>query len=530
MIRYIIQNKRIVYLLSEILFVCGIAITAYLHHLDSQTRLAVLRDHVLSQAGVIRVNLEHEINTSLNLTLGLAVYIASHPDISQTEFESIAKRIVGKAHYIQNIGLARDNVISHIYPLQGNEKALGFHYLDSPEQRDAVVRAIETRNTVIAGPVKLVQGGTGLISRMPIFLDNAQTQYWGMASLVIQLDAFFHKVGIDQSAQNLRIALRGKDSTGESGEVFYGKPELFQQRDTVLLPISLPQGSWQLAAMPRDAWSPASGHAIIIWGLGLAVSTTLSILLFGLLNSMRALSEAKQKVELANEQKARFFSHMTHELRTPLTAIQGVVGLLAGKRLQLDTAKIDELLQNALRNCTRLQWIINDMLDLKKLESGSSQYNMIPLAIREVIADAVDEVEQFARQYNMELVIEDQVPESVRVLADKPQLRQVLANLLANAIKYSPAQSTIRVIASTTTGVVRVEVIDQGEGISENRIEGIFNEFSQDKPTDKAGIASTGLGLSISKHIIQQHGGTIGCHNLPEGGCCFFFTLPVQAS
>jgi signal transduction histidine kinase len=522
----VIRNKGVIYLPSIALFACCMALTGYLYHLEKQSQLAKLRDQVVSQAGTIRANIEHEVNTSLNLTMGLVVYIVSNPEITQLEFEPIAERIIGKASYIQNIGLAKDNVISHIYPLEGNAQALGLRYMDIPQQRDAVIRAIESRNTIIAGPVNLVQGGVGLISRIPIFLDKQQQRYWGIASLVIKADEFFARLGIESFSGTLNIGLRGKDSRGDAGEVFYGDPGLFSQGQSVVLPISLPEGSWILVAAPKAGWHMDGQRAFSIWLIGTSVSLLLSVLFFALLKTISALSEAKRKMGLAYAHKERFFTHMAHELRTPLTAIQGVVGLLASKKVALDTEKADGLLQNAQRNCQRLLWIINDVLDLKKLESASRKDVMVPLSISKVIENAIDEVGQVAGQYQMAIIREGGNDNAIEVLGDASQLRQVLVNLLANAIKYSPSGSSITVKLDARVGDVRVEVIDQGEGISPDKIDDVFNEFSQDKASEKIGIASTGLGLAISKLIIGQHEGSIGCYNVTDGGCCFFFVLP----
>ena len=522
-----IQTKSVIYLLSIGLFGCFVAVTGYLYHLDKNSQLANLRDQVLSQAGTIRANIEHEVNTSLNLTMGLVVYIASNPNITQSEFESIAERIIGKATYIQNIGLAKNNVISHIYPLAGNTKALGLRYLDSPQQRDAVLRAIKTQNTVIAGPVNLVQGGVGLISRIPIFLDNEQEKYWGIASLVIKADEFYRQVGIEQFAPGLLIALRGKDAMGISGDVFYGDAGLFQPDRSVLLPITLPEGSWLLASAPRNGWEMNAQRSFAIWLTGLSISLVLSVLLFALLSTVAALSETKRKMMLAYEHKDRFFTHMAHELRTPLTAIQGAVGLLASKKINLNSEKADDLLQNAQRNCQRLLWIINDVLDLKKLESGSRQHAMEPFSINHAISDAIDEIEQLAGRYRIELTRQDSLDDTVMVLGDKAKISQVLANFLANAVKYSPVGSVITVKTSVDNEGVCVEVIDQGEGISADKLDAVFSEFSQDKVSDKTEIASTGLGLAISRLIIEQHDGEIGCYNISGGGCSFYFVLPL---
>lgn len=527
-VRDLITHRLAIVVVTALVFIGASAVSVNLYQLNKQREFAYLHDQVLQQASVIRANLEHEINTSLNLTLGLVIYISTHPDITQHEFSVIARRIVQKAPYIKNVGLARDNVISHIYPLAGNEAALGIRYLDLPDQREAVLRAINTRSTVIAGPVRLVQGGTGLISRIPIFLDNRAEDYWGIASLVIDAEAFYQRVGISSGVTgNLNIALRGKDSLGDQGEVFYGDGELFERPDSVLLPIAWPEGSWVLAAEPHQGWVLYNSGSFEILMLGISVSVFISMLVYALLDALVALSQAKRRAEASSEQKSRFFGHMTHELRTPLTAIQGVLGILQSDRVELDKAQVRELLGNADRNCSRLLWVINDVLDLKKLESGGMQLSVEPVAVMGLVRDAIDELKHIADQYQISLRIEQSVDDGVQVSGDRQRLGQVVANLLGNAIKYSPEGSVVRVNVLKIPEAVRLEVIDQGEGVSADKLDSIFEEFVQDKASRKDKIASTGLGLSISKKIIEQHQGRIGCRNLEAGGCCFYAELPI---
>lgn len=525
--RRLLENRNFVYLLVLCVFLGGAAVTGYLHRLDQQKQTAYLRDRVLQQASTVRAGIEYQINTSLNLTMGLVVYVATRPDITQEEFAPIAARILERARYIRNIGLAKDAVITHIYPLEGNRKALGARLLEIPQQREAVLRAIETEDSIIAGPVALVQGGSAFISRIPIFLGKEQTRLWGLASVVMNVEAFFKEAGIERYRDDLMVALRGKDSLGEAGDVFYGDAALFERADSVQLTITLPQGSWVLAAALRDGGQADGRRSAILLGSGIGISLVVSLLLYVLLDLLVALSKANQRAEQASAQKARFFTHMTHELRTPLTAIQGVIGLLASGKLKLDAEQATGLLQNALRNCQRLQWIINDMLDLKKLESGTANLAREPLPVAELIADGIDSVEQFARQYGVDLQVDNRVDDAVKVSGDRVRLQQVMLNLLSNAIKYSPEHGRVTVNAFETTGNVCVEVIDQGAGVSADKLGVIFEEFSQDKPSAKHDIASTGLGLSISKQIIEQHGGTIGCRNIAGGGCCFSIELPA---
>ena len=526
--RRLFLNRKFILLVVVVVLAAGVALTGYLYRLDLEIQRSALRDVTARQAASIRASLEQEINTTLNLTQGLVVYVATNPDLTQKQFVGIASRILQRTPYIRNIGLARDNVITHIYPLEGNEAALGFRYAESREQWPAVSRAIATGNSVIAGPVNLVQGGSGLISRIPIYTDDAGRDYWGIASLVIDIDAFFEQVGLPayEEQGDIEVALRGKDGTGVAGPVFHGNADLFASVDTLKATISLPEGSWMLAVHPRGGWQRDSVRSEVILSVGLIVSVLVSGLIFALLDTLVALSHAKRRAEQANEVKTRFFSHMAHELRTPLTAIQGALGLLTSETVRQDPERSGELLDNAVRNCARLNWIVNDVLDLKRLEAGGITYAFEACPVADLMGDAVDGVEQYAQQYRTRIEVENRLESDAAVFGDAHRLQQVLVNLLSNAIKYSPDDSTVVINAASIEDGVRIEVIDQGEGVSEDKVEDIFNEFSQDKLSPRRNIASTGLGLSISKLIIEQHHGRIGVYNIAGGGSSFYIELP----
>lgn len=528
--RPVLSDHRFIYPLVLATFAGGLGVTAYLHHLDQRQQRAQARDTLIQAASMVRAGIEQQANTSLNLASGLVLYVADNPDLTQRQFERAAARILRRAPYIRNVALAKDSVLSHIYPLEGNRKALGFRLLDSPQQRAAVVRTLESKHSLIAGPVDLIQGGRGFIGRIPVYLDEQRTRRWGLASVAMNVDAFFVAAGIGQFGTELDIALRGKDGLGSAGEVFYGDAALFARADAVRLPISLPQGSWELAARARAGTQLDQPRSAALLTIGFVTALLFSAFLYVLLDTLVALSRANRRAEQASAQKARFFAHMTHELRTPLTAIHGVISLLASGRLPPDAAQTDELLQNALRNCQRLQWIVNDMLDLKKLESGAVQLLREPLSLPALIADAIDSVQQLARQAGVELQADTIADQTLRIEGDRLRLQQVLTNLLSNAIKHSPEHGRVRVGADRIPGGVRIEVTDQGQGVSEDRLEAIFEEFAQDRPATRAGIPGTGLGLTISRQIVERHGGRLGCRNLQPRGCCFCLELPSATS
>lgn len=227
------------------------------------------RNEVLSNLATLRTRLEGEINSSLYLIRGLIANVAIHPEVKTDEFDALASEITAIGRNIRNIGLAKNNVITHIFPLAGNEAALGLDYEKQLDQWPAIREAIAKQGTVVAGPVDLVQGGRGFVARTPIYtreglgghLTQNKPAYWGLASVVIDMPSLFASAGITPEMDGLLIALRGKDAKGESGEMIFGDSVVFAS-DPVVQTVMLPNGSWQIAAWPHEGWS---GDGRLIW-------------------------------------------------------------------------------------------------------------------------------------------------------------------------------------------------------------------------------------------------------------------------
>lgn len=252
------------------------------HSLRDQARV-----RVIGELGHIRAHLESEINGNLLAIKGLTAVIAAQPDIDQAGFARIAQGLAGERRSLRNIAGAPDMVIRLMYPIEGNEAAIGLDYRTHVGQRDAVLKAVETGGAVLAGPLTLVQGGTGLVVREPVFVAPDQAgqprRVWGLVSAVLDVDRLYQAAGLDSAGRSggLTLALRGTDGTGSKGNTFYGDPALFSQ-DPVTTTVSLPGGSWQLAALPTAGWAAfeRGGNLTLIRAAGASLSVTLALMTF----------------------------------------------------------------------------------------------------------------------------------------------------------------------------------------------------------------------------------------------------------
>ena len=233
------------------------------------------------------------------------------------------------------------------------------------------------------------------------------------------------------------------------------------------------------------------------------------------------ISERKRIEQMKDE----FISTVSHELRTPLTSLSGGIGLVAGGALGPVTKDVHDVLAIAQSNSQRLITLINDLLDMDKLVSGKMQLDFSVLNIAEVVKGSIEEHQPYAAQYDVSLRLDSECQE-VNVLADKQRLGQVLANLISNAIKFSPSGECITLTVKECDSGVRIEVSDRGPGISPDFAEKIFQKFSQADSTDRRRHGGTGLGLAISKELMEKMGGQIGYSNREEGGAVFYIELP----
>lgn len=270
-----LQNGQFVFLPALLAAVCLLPVGIYMDHLHLRNQERDLRDSVSTRLSLLRATLEGNITSNAQLVQGLVASISAEPDLSAGKFEQLAQYLFKGRSQLRNIGAAPDLVIRYMYPLEGNEAAIGLNYRDHPSQYEAVMQARESGNLIFDGPVDLVQGGQGFIARIPVFLEEnkagKEKVFWGMISAVIDVEQLYTASGLPDLAQEFDIALR------RNGVVFLGTDQVFNQHP-VVLDISLPdKSSWQMAAIPKGGWSAASGSPVF-FRLGLILAAILVLL------------------------------------------------------------------------------------------------------------------------------------------------------------------------------------------------------------------------------------------------------------
>ena len=244
---------------------------------------------------------------------------------------------------------------------------------------------------------------------------------------------------------------------------------------------------------------------------------------------VRDISERKE----VDRMKSEFVSTVSHELRTPLTSIRGSLGLIAGGAVGEFPEKAAEMLDLALKNTERLINLVNDILDMERIESGRLVFNFAEVDLNDLVATAIAANHGYAMEKEVDFELTETVPEA-KVWGDWDRLAQVMANLFSNAAKFSPAGSRVEVSITRSDTSARVAVTDYGPGVPEDFRDGIFDKFTQADSSDTRQKGGTGLGLNISRAIIEKHGGTLDYESEAGAGATFYFDLPefksVQAA
>ncbi len=274
--------------------------------LDGQNRQLVesrVREATLAKISVIRAKLEGDISSNVQLVKGLIATISTEPEMDQARYASLAQRLFEEDSQLRSVAAAPGLVVSLMYPLIGNEAAIGLDYRTNPDQWAAVEKVMSTNSLTIAGPVDLVQGGRGFIARFPVHTgEGANRQFWGLVSAVVDVDKLYNESGLLNPDLDLTISITGQDGAGTAGRRFFG-PDLSGERP-VLVDVILPSGSWQIAAVPSGGWTSDWLYIWLLRGLmamaGLLIILPVAIIFYiARQRSDYVLALASREAELA---------------------------------------------------------------------------------------------------------------------------------------------------------------------------------------------------------------------------------------
>ncbi len=452
-------------------------------------------------------------------------------------FEDVAAAVLD-SDIIQNITIAPDGIISQVYPREGNELALGLDFSrEGPGNREAIL-AREVNDIVMAGPFPLVQGGLGLVGRLPVWRENASgnRQYWGIVSITLKYPDILAAASLDDiAATGHEYELWRVNPDDGTMQTIAGTHNIGREHSYVERTMSLYSADWHLRIGPTYLWYKDP----INWAL-MAIGLLGSFLIASLVQSNHALTLVKGNMEFqekalrqavikaqeASRMKSTFLATMSHEIRTPMNGIVGY-SELAMDHVGTDTETRNYLLK-IKDSAQGLLGIINDILDISKIETGRLELECIAFSLDDVLRIC----QTISNPKAMEKGIELRFPADILehpIKGDPTKLRQAVLNLVANAIKFTHEGSVtvaVTTVAETDTETtLRFSVADTGIGMNEEQVRHIFVPFSQADSGITRKYGGTGLGLAITKSIVDSMGGTLEVTSTPNKGSDFHFTI-----
>lgn len=268
------------WLVGFVVFFAVIGAGSWMINLESSEREARRKVDLVVQGTALRSQMNRELNRVLYLTSGLRSYlVVRQKTLEREEIESILAAMYGESQHIKNFAVAIGHRVTYIHPMAGNEKVLGLFYPDVPEQWNAIKRTIDSGKPALLGPVKLIQGGTGLIYRVPIFING---HYWGLLSSVFDSKSLFDAMLAESASNGLDVAIRGVDGLGTQGDVFWGDAGIFADKNAQLIDVEVPGGKWVLAVRSSTAWDSKKTLWLLqgmVWLLALALAWSVLIVL-----------------------------------------------------------------------------------------------------------------------------------------------------------------------------------------------------------------------------------------------------------
>ena len=523
-----VRLKRLIFIVISSIIFAGVVIAGFLSSSAFYSRVALEeRNQVERALNQFRARLEGAINGNLLLAQSILGIVALKPDLNQEDVSRAFKPVFQDNKVLRNLGVAPNMILSYVYPVDGNQPAIGLDYRTVPDQFRSAELARVLRRIVVAGPLELVQGGLGVIGRIPIYLGSGQDErFWGLASAVLDWDALLLESGVQDVRRELNLAIRGTDGLGSMGSVFYGPESLFSQ-DFVSVQVSLPTGSWEIGALPDQGWTgtPSPGEEIRFWLLYGVTALLILAPLAGIGLMLASLSREQKKSEAIRIAQGHFLATISHEVRNPLNSILGFVELLADS--DLSALQRDWVLR--LEHSARSLFLLAErVLDHGNMESGKTRLVRSAFRVQQLVQEIASSVEPQTSAKHIRLTSEV-TGNPPPLFGDSVRLKQVLVNLMQNAVKFTTEGEVSLVLrcepVDQSLWKLDGEVRDSGIGMNREQLVRIFEPYAQADDTIRRRFGGSGLGLSICRDLLRMMGSDLQVESEPGKGSSFRFSV-----
>ena len=508
---------------------------------QNQLKEAKLKADYTAQTTIGRV--KSQLNHYLAESNLMKHMIEAGYTVDDEEFSVLSSLMQDDQNVIKAHELAKDGIITQIYPMSGNEAALGLNMLEHPARKQEARLAKERGEYTVAGPFELQQGGIGALLFDPIYTTdaNGDQTFWGFSILVLDWESFLNEIELDtlEKAGYIYEIWKISPATGEHVSIAHSGNS--RRSDAMEVLCTVPNDTWHFEIVPKNGWlSPLQFFVSFALGLILSLLTSIGFLQFRMRRykdeiHAAELEKAVQEAQSANEAKTRFLFNMSHDIRTPMNAIIGFSDLLE-KHIDEKDRAVDYIAKIKFSSSFLLS-LINSVLEMARIESGKASLK-IELGSYSGLINSLDAVfEPSLKSKNLSYLCYNTV-EHDAILCDRTKIREILLNIISNSIKYTPEGGKISVKIEETPpprkdfASYRITVKDNGIGMSKEYLPHIFEEFTREHSSTENHITGTGLGLPIVKSLVNLMGGTIDVESELGAGTittvCLTFELPTE--
>ena len=536
-----IKNPKYIIVRSVCVFAVVFLIANSFAHLAMLSRKneAKLKASYTAESTVRRI--ESQLNKYISKTDVLKNVIENGYKVDDEQFNALAGFMLDENHVIEAVELAKNGVVSQVYPIEGNEEAVGLDFFENESRKYNARIARDSGEYTLAGPFELVQGGTGVLLFDPIYTKNSDgsKNFWGFSLLVINWDNFINELELerlDESEYHYKI---WKNDISTGNEIIIAEYKNTEFKEALEVVCDVPNDVWYFDIEPVGGWISKSELAVYS-ALCLIAAAMIAFIYWqfekGRYNDKiyaENIKKSADEARAANAAKTSFLARMTHDIRTPLN---GIIGLLNIDEKHPDNAELIKANRaKMIVAANHLLSLINDVLQMSKLESGEIILAHEPVNLIELADDINTLMEQ--RAHDAGVTVEyNRDPNRFKypyIYGSPLHIRQIFLNIYGNCIKYNKPNGKVETKFSSLgvkDNVVTYKwvISDTGIGMSHEFLKHIFEPFAQEKADEKSINNGTGLGMAIVKELVDKMNGTIEVESTEGEGSTFTIIIPFE--